>query len=104
MLSERVGEKLVEKGRVAVRPDRSGKPVPVQLSTVPTEVGEKTYVIDVPYVVEALSSHHADRIDVDDDFLFQIRLRSPGPQQPSRCRPVSELVEPAISDLAAGPE
>ena len=25
-------------------------------------------------------------------------------QQPSRCRPVSELVERAISDLAAGPE
>ena len=48
ILYERQGEKLVEKARQTVRPDPSGKPVPVQMSTVPTEVGEKTYVIDVP--------------------------------------------------------
>ncbi len=47
-LYERQGEKLVEKARQAVAPDPAGKPVPVRLSTVPTEAGEKTYVLDVP--------------------------------------------------------
>lgn len=48
VLYERQGEKLVERARESVRLDPSGKPVPVRLTTVPKEVGEKTYVIDVP--------------------------------------------------------
>lgn len=48
VLYERQGEKLVERDRKPVTPDPAGKPVPVRLATIPTEVGEKTYVIDVP--------------------------------------------------------
>jgi hypothetical protein len=48
VLYERQGERLIERARQAVRPDPSGKPVPVRLMTTPTEVGEKTYIIDVP--------------------------------------------------------
>lgn len=48
VLYERVGEKLVEKARTTVAPDPAGKPVPVRLTTIPSEVGEKTYVIDLP--------------------------------------------------------
>ncbi len=48
VLYERQGEKLVEKARITVSPDPTGKPVPVRLTTTPTEVGEKTYVLDLP--------------------------------------------------------
>jgi hypothetical protein len=48
VLYERQGEKLVERDRKTITPDPAGKPVPVRLSTVPTEAGERTYVIDVP--------------------------------------------------------
>ncbi len=47
-LYERQGEKLVKRGTVSVKPDPAGKPVPVRLTTTPTEVGEKTFVLDVP--------------------------------------------------------
>lgn len=48
ILYERQGEKLVERGRETVRPDPAGKPVPVRLTHTPTELGEKTFVIEVP--------------------------------------------------------
>lgn len=48
VLYERQGEKLIERARQTVTPDPTGKPVPVKLQTVPTEAGEKNYVIDVP--------------------------------------------------------
>lgn len=48
VLYERQGERLVELDRKPVTPDPAGRPVPVRLSTVPTEAGERTYVIDVP--------------------------------------------------------
>jgi len=48
VLYERQGEKLIEKARITVAPDPTGKPVPVRLTTIPTESGEKTYVIDLP--------------------------------------------------------
>ncbi len=47
ILSERQGDKLVERGRDTVAVDPTGKPTPVRLTTTPSEVGEKTYVIDV---------------------------------------------------------
>jgi hypothetical protein len=48
ILSERQGDKLVELARITVTPDLSGKPVPVRLSTIPKEAGEKSYVIELP--------------------------------------------------------
>ncbi len=48
ILYERVGEQRTERARTSVAVDPSGKPVPVKLVHVPTEVGEKTFVIEVP--------------------------------------------------------
>jgi len=48
ILSERTGDRTVELARTTVSLDRGGKPVPVRLTHAPTEVGEKTYVIEVP--------------------------------------------------------
>jgi von Willebrand factor type A domain/Aerotolerance regulator N-terminal len=48
ILYERQGDKLVERARSTATLDPSGKPVPIKLSTIPTEAGEKTFVIDVP--------------------------------------------------------
>ncbi len=48
ILSERQGDKLVERGRAMVTLDPSGKPLPVKLTTVAQEAGEKTFVIEVP--------------------------------------------------------
>jgi Mg-chelatase subunit ChlD len=48
ILYERQDEKLVERMRLTVNTDPTGKPVPVRLTHIPTEVGEKTFVIDVP--------------------------------------------------------
>ncbi|MGL6097939.1 MAG: VWA domain-containing protein, partial [Fimbriiglobus sp.] len=48
VLYERLGDRLFERARQTVRPDPAGKPVPVRLTTVPTEVGEKTFVLDLP--------------------------------------------------------
>jgi len=47
ILSERIGDKLIERARENVPLDASGRPVVVQLNTVPTEAGERTYVIEV---------------------------------------------------------
>ncbi|MGL6073834.1 MAG: VWA domain-containing protein [Fimbriiglobus sp.] len=52
ILYERQGEKLVELARQTVPLDPSGAPVPVKLSTIPAEAGEKTYVLDIPAVRE----------------------------------------------------
>ncbi len=48
ILSERQGDKLVERARVMVTLDPTGKPLPVKLSTVAQEAGEKTFVLEVP--------------------------------------------------------
>jgi Mg-chelatase subunit ChlD len=48
VLSERQGEKKVERARQMVTVDPNGKPVPVRLVHAPEEVGEKTFVIEVP--------------------------------------------------------
>ncbi len=48
ILYERQGERLVERTRVVVNPDPSGKPVPVRLTHTPEELGEKSFVIEVP--------------------------------------------------------
>ncbi|MFO0849977.1 MAG: VWA domain-containing protein [Gemmataceae bacterium] len=48
VLYERQGERLLKLDQATVRPDPSGRPVPVRLSVTPTEAGEKSYVIDVP--------------------------------------------------------
>lgn len=48
VLYERQGETLIKRDEAIVQPDPSGKPITVRLATTPTEVGEKTYVIDVP--------------------------------------------------------
>ncbi|WP_143394036.1 VWA domain-containing protein [Fimbriiglobus ruber] len=48
VLYERTGDRLVERARTVVRTGPPGKPVPVRLSTIPNEPGEKTYIIDVP--------------------------------------------------------
>ena len=48
VLSEIRNGKPVELARVTIRPDPSGKPVPVRLSHIPTEAGEKTFVIETP--------------------------------------------------------
>lgn len=48
ILYERDGETLTERARQTVSPDPSGKPVTVRFSHTPTEVGETTYVIDLP--------------------------------------------------------
>lgn len=48
VLYERQGDKLFERARENVRPDPSGKPVPVRLEHTPEEAGEKTFVLDVP--------------------------------------------------------
>ncbi len=38
------------RGQITVTPDPSGNPVPITVSHVPTEVGEKTYILEVPVV------------------------------------------------------
>ncbi|MCU0704046.1 MAG: VWA domain-containing protein [Fimbriiglobus sp.] len=48
VLYERQGEKRIERGRQTVNIDSNGKPVPVRLIHTPEEVGEKTFVIEVP--------------------------------------------------------
>ncbi len=48
ILSERQGEKLIERARQVVSLDPSGKPVPIKLAHTPMEVGLKTFVIEVP--------------------------------------------------------
>lgn len=48
VLFERVNGKKVERARAVVRPDPSGKPVPVTLRHAPAEAGEKTYIVEVP--------------------------------------------------------
>lgn len=48
ILSERQGEKRIERARQMVNVDPNGKPVPVRLVHTPEEVGEKTFVIEVP--------------------------------------------------------
>ena len=48
ILSERQGDRLIERARVSVKSDPAGNPVPVRLSVTPDEIGETTFVIDVP--------------------------------------------------------
>jgi hypothetical protein len=48
ILWERQGEKLIERARQDVTPDKAGVPVPIRLTHVPTEIGEKTFIIEVP--------------------------------------------------------
>ena len=48
ILSEKQGERLIERARQTVTVDTTGKPVPVRLTHIATEVGEKTYVVEVP--------------------------------------------------------
>lgn len=48
VLYERQGEKKTERNRQTVNVDPNGKPVPVRLVHTPDEVGEKTFVIEVP--------------------------------------------------------
>lgn len=48
VLSERQGERLIERARQTVNVDPNGKPVPIRLVHTPDEVGEKTFVIEVP--------------------------------------------------------
>ncbi len=48
ILYERQGDKLVERGRQMVTLDPAGKPVPVRIAHTPTEIGEKTFVLDTP--------------------------------------------------------
>lgn len=44
------GGKLEDRGQVTVRPDPNGNPVDVTVTHVPTEVGEKTFILTVPPV------------------------------------------------------
>jgi hypothetical protein len=48
VLYERQGEKRIERGRQDVVPDRGGKPLAFRFTHTPTEIGEKTFVIEVP--------------------------------------------------------
>ncbi len=48
ILYERQGDKLVERSRQTVVLDPAGKPVPVRIAHTPTEIGEKTFVLDTP--------------------------------------------------------
>jgi hypothetical protein len=48
ILWERQGEKRIERGRLDVVPDRGGKPVPLRFTHTPTEVGEKTFILETP--------------------------------------------------------
>ncbi len=48
VLYERQGERRIERMRQTVNVDPNGKPVPVRLVHIPEEVGEKTFVIEVP--------------------------------------------------------
>lgn len=48
VLLERQGEKRIERVRQTVSVDANGKPVPLRLVYTPEEVGEKTFVIEVP--------------------------------------------------------
>ncbi len=64
VLSERLGDKLVERARDTVALDPSGKPVPIRLSATPAELGEKTFVVEVaalPGEAEA-GNNRAERI------------------------------------------
>ncbi len=47
-LSEKVGDKFEKRDEATVAPDAAGKPVPFRLKHVPTELGERTFVIEVP--------------------------------------------------------
>lgn len=50
-LKEKLADgKLEDRGRVTVTPDLNGNPVDVVVTHVPTEVGEKTYILSVPAV------------------------------------------------------
>jgi Mg-chelatase subunit ChlD/CheY-like chemotaxis protein len=48
VLTELQGDKRIERARQTVTVDPNGKPVPFKLAHTPTEVGEKTFVIEVP--------------------------------------------------------
>lgn len=48
VLYERVDGRKIERARTSVRPDPSGKPVPVTMRYAPAEAGEKTLVVEVP--------------------------------------------------------
>jgi len=48
ILYEKQGDKLIERGRVMVRPDPSGNPVSIKITHTPMEVGEKVFVLEVP--------------------------------------------------------
>lgn len=47
-LYEKQGDARIKRAETTVVPDPNGKPVPVRLRHAPGEVGEKTYVIEVP--------------------------------------------------------
>lgn len=47
-LSEKVAGRLEKRDEVQVTPDAAGKPVSFRLKHVPTELGERTFVIEVP--------------------------------------------------------
>jgi hypothetical protein len=47
-LYEKQGESRLKRAETTIIPDPTGKPVPVRLQHVPTEVGEKTFIIEVP--------------------------------------------------------
>jgi len=48
ILWERQGDQWIERARETVKPGPSGNPVPVRLHVIPKEVGETTFVIEVP--------------------------------------------------------
>ncbi|QEL15051.1 VWA domain-containing protein [Limnoglobus roseus] len=47
-LSEKVGDRLEPRDEVTIKPDAAGKPVTFRLKHVPSELGERSYVIEVP--------------------------------------------------------
>jgi hypothetical protein len=47
-LYEKQGDARIKRAEVTVVPDPAGKPVAVRLQHVPAEVGEKTFIIEVP--------------------------------------------------------
>ncbi len=49
-LSEKIGNRFEKRDEATIQPDRMGKPVPFRLKHIPSEAGERTYIIEVPTV------------------------------------------------------
>ena len=90
-LSEKQGDKLLKRAERSVTPDKDGKPVPFDLRYVPTETGERTFVIEVqplPNEPDTINNRVERVIIVTDNRTLRVlkpHFRARAEQRPKDC-------------------